>query len=110
MRTFKIRNKLSTGKRFLIIEVLIPTQAIVYDIVVTIIGWTGVAAYIIAYAMLSLGWVRADKINYHALNAVGGVCLVIFSYAAADTPNLFVNFIWILIAGFSITRILKMRR
>lgn len=70
-----------------------------------IIGWIGVASYVIAYAFLSLGWVKPDRIVYHLLNAVGGICLVIISYDLSDTPNLFVNMIWIVIAVASIIRI-----
>ncbi len=72
-----------------------------------IIGWTGVIAYVIAYAMLSLGWMKVDRVGYHVLNAIGGMCLVTIAYTKSDTPNLYVNIIWILIAAFSIVRILK---
>lgn len=75
-----------------------------------IIGWVGVIVYVAAYALLSLGWMKADKVNYHALNAVGGICLVVFSFAVDDMPNLFVNLVWIVIAGLSITHILRLRK
>lgn len=74
------------------------------------IGWAGVAVYIVAYAFLSLGWMKADRINYHLLNALGGICLVIVSYALSDMPNLFVNLAWILIALLSIVKILGVRK
>ncbi len=74
-----------------------------------ILGWAGVALYIIAYIFLSAGWMTASHVRYHALNAAGGLFLVIFSYAVHDQPNLFVNLIWILIAGVSSWRILVAR-
>lgn len=78
--------------------------------VTDIIGWIGVVAYVVAYGLLSVGWMKADRVDYHLLNAIGGVCLVVFSYVVVDVPNLFVNFIWIVIAGFSIFRILIIKR
>jgi len=77
---------------------------------IDIIGWTGVVVYVAAYALLSLGWMKADRVNYHALNALGGICLVVIAYHKSDTPNLFVNLIWIMIAGLSIINILRKKR
>jgi len=77
---------------------------------VEIIGWVGVVTYVLAYALLSLGWMKVDEVNYHALNAIAGTCLVVFSFVVDDVPNLFVNLIWIVIAGLSITRILLLKR
>jgi hypothetical protein len=74
------------------------------------IGWTGVIVYIVAYAFLSLGWMRADRVHYHLLNAIGGICLVIVSYALSDMPNLFVNLAWIFIAFISIIKIITMKK
>lgn len=71
-----------------------------------IIGWSGVVIYLVAYALLAIGWVRADRINYHALNAAGALCLVVFSYHMSDRPNLVVNLVWIFIASASILRII----
>lgn len=74
------------------------------------IGWTGVVVYIAAYAFLSLGWMKADRVNYHLLNAIGGICLVIVSYTLSDMPNLFVNLAWIFIALISIIKIVSMKK
>jgi hypothetical protein len=74
-----------------------------------VLGWAGAASYIIAYILLSAGWMKACQVRYHALNAIGGLFLVIFSYAVHDQPNLFVNLIWIFIAGVSSWRILVTR-
>ena len=77
---------------------------------IEIIGWAGVVAYVVAYGLLSLGKMKPDRVNYHALNAFGGICLVVLSYHKADTPNLIVNVIWVVIASLSILRILKIKR
>lgn len=75
-----------------------------------IIGWTGVLAYVTAYALLSLGWMRAEGVPYHLLNALGGVCLVVVSYTLMDMPNLVVNALWIVIAAASLLRIYIVRK
>ncbi|MCY1721431.1 hypothetical protein OU798_13830 [Prolixibacteraceae bacterium Z1-6] len=73
-----------------------------------IIGWIGAITFVVAYFMLSFQMLSADKILYHALNAIGGLCLVINSIYLEDTPNFFVNFIWMGIALYSIYRIIKL--
>ena len=75
-----------------------------------IIGWIGVVTYVGAYGLLSLGWLRVDRVYYHILNAVGGMCLVIIAYEKLDMPNFFVNLIWIAIAFFSIIRLLVKKK
>ncbi|MCD9019090.1 CBU_0592 family membrane protein [Parachryseolinea silvisoli] len=75
-----------------------------------IIGWTGVLAYVTAYALLSLGWMRAEGVPYHLLNALGGLCLVVVSYTLMDMPNLVVNALWIVIAAASLLRIYIVRK
>lgn len=74
------------------------------------IGWTGVVIYLVAYGLLGLGLLSADKVNYHVLNALAGVCLVVFSYHLADEPNLVVNLVWIALAIVSMVRIVAFKR
>jgi hypothetical protein len=80
------------------------------SLLLNFLGWAGAATYIIAYILLSAGWMNAGQVRYHALNALGGLLLVVFSYAVHDQPNLFVNLIWMLIAGVSSWRIIVLRR
>lgn len=53
---------------------------------------------------------NADDVVYHLLNAVGGICLIINSIALHDTPNFFVNLVWVAIAAYSLHRILIISR
>lgn len=73
------------------------------------IGWVGVVLYLVAYALLGFGWLKAG-IRYHSLNAAGGLCLVIFSYHLHARPNFVVNFVWILLATVSVARIVIIRK
>jgi hypothetical protein len=75
-----------------------------------LIGWTGVIVYVTAYAFLSAGWLKSDRIHYHLLNAIGGLSLVIYSSSSMDMPNLIVNAVWLTIAMISMARIMINRR
>lgn len=79
------------------------------DLLVQFVGWVGVVAYVVSYALLSFGKLKADSILYQLLNACGGVCLVIFSFSLADLPNVAVNLIWIVIAVISLVRIIRFK-
>ncbi|WP_206609907.1 CBU_0592 family membrane protein [Maribellus luteus] len=71
------------------------------------IGWLGAIIFVVAYLFLSIKLLSAEKVIYHILNALGGICLVINSVYLNDTPNLFVNAVWAVIAFFCIYKIIK---
>lgn len=72
-----------------------------------IIGWIGAITFIVAYFLLSINKLSSDKAMYHILNAIGAFCLVVNSIYLNDTPNFFVNFVWMGIALYSIFRVIK---
>lgn len=74
----------------------------------TIIGWIGAITFVVAYLLLSIHALSANKSLYHILNILGGICLVINSVYLDDTPNLFVNLVWVAIASYSIYKIYKL--
>ena len=74
-----------------------------------LIGWLGAVSYIIGYFLLSTKKLSSDQIIYHALNALGGICLVVNSVFLNDSPNFVVNLIWMGIAIYSIIQIFKLR-
>lgn len=69
--------------------------------VFTIIGWIGVLVFIIAYLLLSLNKLSAQKTTYHWFNVFGAVCLVLNSYESQDIPSVAVNGLWGLIALYT---------
>ncbi len=69
------------------------------------IGWIGAFLYIIAYFLLSLGYLSSEGSLFHILNIVGGVCLVINAYVLKDSPNFFVNALWAAIGVFSVLKV-----
>jgi membrane-bound ClpP family serine protease len=65
-------------------------------------GWAGALLFIIAYLFLLLEIFSTEKKMYHIVNALGAVCLLVNALYINDTPNLVVNFVWLIIAIFSI--------
>lgn len=66
------------------------------------IGWAGSFFYIIAYFLLSIRKLQADKWPYQLLNILGGICLVISSWSLRDHPSIFLNAVWAAIGLFAI--------
>lgn len=67
-----------------------------------IIGWTGAALFIVAYFLLSIKKLKADRMPYQLLNILGGICLVVNSFHTHDYPSVFTNMIWAGIGVFAI--------
>jgi len=72
-----------------------------------IIGWIGAFLFIIAYLLLSLNVLKADKIPYQLMNVLGAICLVINSVDLDDYPNFVTNIIWMGIGLFAIFNIAR---
>lgn len=67
-------------------------------LIVDLIGWTGAAALLLAYGMVSFKRLPADSGHYQLLNAFGSCCLIVNTAYYRAYPSTFVNIIWILIA------------
>jgi hypothetical protein len=67
-----------------------------------VIGWSGAAALLVAYAMVSFRKLEGDSIPYQFLNVVGSFLLAVNTISYGAYPSTFVNVIWIGIAVFSI--------
>lgn len=63
-----------------------------------LIGWLGVVLFVIAYLLLSLEKLSAERSTYHLMNMLGGLALVINAIHISDHPTIVVNGIWGLIA------------
>jgi hypothetical protein len=66
------------------------------------IGWTGAAALLVAYAMVSYKKLEGDSTAYQSLNIIGSLLLAVNTISYRAYPSSFVNMIWIGIAVFSI--------
>jgi lipid-A-disaccharide synthase-like uncharacterized protein len=63
-----------------------------------LVGWLGVLLFIVAYLLLSVEILSADKLLYHFLNMLGGIALVINAVHISDHPTIVVNAVWGIIA------------
>jgi len=72
-----------------------------------IIGWIGALSFIVAYFLLAIGYLSADKPTYHALNILGGLCLVINAVNLLDLPTIVVNAVWTAIAVFALIKVVR---
>ncbi|WP_268223519.1 CBU_0592 family membrane protein [Sinomicrobium oceani] len=71
------------------------------------IGWTGAILYIIAYFLLSIGWIKAETTFYHLLNILGAIGLIINAHYLDDFPNIIVNLVWLGIGVLAIFMLIK---
>jgi hypothetical protein len=68
------------------------------------LGWIGVVAVLVAYALVSTRRIKGDAISYQALNLVGAALLLVNSLFYGAYPSVGVNVIWIGIAVLTIIR------
>jgi hypothetical protein len=73
-------------------------------LLINVIGWTGAALVLIAYALLSIQWIRANSFSYQFLNVTGAIMLVINSYYMGAYPSVGVNVAWVGIGALTLLR------
>ena len=74
------------------------------DLVIDILGWTGVAALLLAYGLVSYKKLDGDSIVYQSLNLLGSALLILNSFYYGAYPSVGVNIAWIAIALLTLTR------
>lgn len=65
------------------------------NLMMSIIGWSGVIFCTLVYLFLSMKLTRADSLAFQVLNVLGGLCLAITALDIHDLPNAAVNVLWI---------------
>lgn len=71
---------------------------------IDIAGWSGVAAYVVSYLLLSIDVLKSSQYLFHLLNIVGAVGLIADAAFHRDPPNLAVNVVWLTIGLFAVTK------
>ena len=64
---------------------------------------------ILAYFLLSAKKLKSKSIIYHLLNFLGGTGIVISTFATRSWPAMTLNIIWVIIAVFSIYKIISVK-
>ena len=78
----------------------------VYDLVGTI----GVAIIIVTYVLLQLEKIKSTDLYYSALNAIGASMIIFSLYFDFNLAALVIEFFWLLISLFGITKYLREKR
>jgi hypothetical protein len=68
-------------------------------------AWYGVAAILVAYALVSFDLLDSDSLTYQLLNATGAAGVMIISFVRRAYQPVVLNFTWTLIAVIAILRI-----
>ena len=71
---------------------------------IEVIGWTGAALILGAYALLSANKLRADSVAYHLMNILGAAGFVINSGWNHALPSAVMNVVWIGIGVYALSQ------
>lgn len=69
---------------------------------IEVIGWSGAALIIAAYALLSAGKLNGDSKSYHLMNIAGAIGFVINSGWNGALPSAGLNVVWIGIGAYAL--------
>jgi hypothetical protein len=70
--------------------------------VIDVIGWSGAALILGAYALLSAGKLKADSLAYHLMNILGAAGFVVNSGYNGAMPSAVMNVVWIGIGVYAL--------
>jgi hypothetical protein len=78
----------------------------IYNWVTEALGWYGVVAVVLAYALLSFKILSSDSLLFQGLNLTGAIGIVIDALDDKNTQPAVLNIIWAIIALVAIVKIL----
>ena len=73
-------------------------------LLINILGWTGDALLLLAYALVSSKRCAGDSALYQSLNILGALLLIINSFYFSAYPSVGVNVAWVGIAVFTLVK------
>lgn len=71
-----------------------------------ILGWYGVLAVLIAYALSNFNVLKLDSLLYLMLNLTGSFAIAAEAFKKRDFQPVALNIVWLLVAGISLTRLI----
>ena len=75
-----------------------------------LIGYLGVFMILLAYSLLQLQHINKDKYLYSWLNLIGSALILYSLYFNWNWPSVIIEIAWILISGYGLFRIFKMKK
>jgi len=74
------------------------------QLLIDILGWTGMVLFLVAYALISLKKADGDSNIYQGINILAGLLLITNSFYWRAYPSAALNVAWIGIAFFTLGR------
>jgi len=74
------------------------------QLLIDILGWTGMVLFLVAYALISLKKADGDSNIYQGINILAGLLLITNSFYWRAYPSAALNVAWIGIALFTLGR------
>jgi hypothetical protein len=71
---------------------------------IEVIGWSGAALILGAYALLSVGKLESDAVSYHLMNILGAAGFVVNSGWNHALPSAVMNVVWIGIGVYALSQ------
>lgn len=68
-------------------------------------GWYGMFALILAYFLVSFGWLDGQGLIFQLINLTGGIGLLIVAASKGVTQSVILNFFWAIIGIIAIARL-----
>jgi hypothetical protein len=72
-----------------------------------ILGWIGAIFYILGYGLVATHKIAGDKKLFHFFNIIGAIGLTFAAWHNHDTPSLWLNIAWGIIAAFGMVTAVK---
>jgi hypothetical protein len=73
---------------------------------ISLVGWYGVIAILVAYALVTFKLVDGDNLLYQLLNLTGAIGIGTVAATKRDAQPVVVNAVWALVALIAIVRII----
>jgi hypothetical protein len=70
-----------------------------------VLGWYGVAAILIAYALLNFEVIATHSLSYQLLNITGAVGIILDAWNQKNWQPVVLNIFWLLIALYAILKL-----
>lgn len=71
-----------------------------------IIGWYGVTAIVVAFALLNFNFLGTNSLVYQLLNVTGSISIIIEASSKKDFQPVALNIVWLLVAIYGLSQIL----
>lgn len=80
------------------------------ELLIDIIGWTGSACILAAYALNSFGKIKADSLSFQLLNLFGGIFFIIYTATKGAFASTALNVVWVIIAVAALIRMFTKKK